>query len=67
MTTMLKSKLAIFSRHVSQATIACIAAMTGGNFAAISLGHWQIARTTGVIAGLIGVGFSFGSLFMRYG
>ena len=39
----------------------------GGNFAAISLGHWQIALTTGVIAGLIGVGFSFGSLFMRYG
>jgi uncharacterized membrane protein YjjP (DUF1212 family) len=64
---MFKAKFASFSRHLSQATIACITALTGGNFAAISLGHWQIALTTGVIAGLIGVGFSFSSLFVRYG
>jgi hypothetical protein len=41
--------------------------MTGGNFAAINLGHWQAALTTGVVAGLIGFGFSFSSLFRRYG
>ena len=64
---MIKSKLVLFLRHLSQTTISCLTAMTRGDFSAINLGHWQIALTTGLIAGFVGVGFSFSSLFIRYG
>ena len=60
------AKAAIFSRHVSQATIACITAMTQGDFSSATMKHWQIALVTGLLAGGIGVLISFTPLFRRY-
>jgi hypothetical protein len=62
----LKRKLAVFSRHLTQATAACMTTMTKGNVAAVTLAHWQIALTTGLIAGFIGVAISFTRLFRGY-
>jgi hypothetical protein len=59
-------KLAAFSRHLAQATAACMTTMTKGNVAAVTLAHWQIALTTGLIAGVIGVTISFTRLFRSY-
>ena len=66
MTEILKRKLAVFSRHLAQATAACMTTMTNGNVAAVTLAHWQIALTTGLIAGVIGVAISFTRLFRGY-
>jgi hypothetical protein len=62
----IKQKLSVFSRHLTQATAACIATMTNGNVASVTLAHWQIALTTGLIAGVIGVAISFTRLFRGY-
>ena len=66
MATSVKRKLAVFSHHLTQATAACITTMTKGNVAAVTLEHWQIALTTGLMAGLIGVAISFTRLFRGY-
>jgi hypothetical protein len=62
----LKRKLAVFSRHLTQATAACMTMMTKGNIADVTLAHWQIAFTTGLIAGVIGVAISFTRWFRGY-
>jgi hypothetical protein len=66
MANFLQRKLAVFTRHLTQATAACITTMTKGNLASVTLSHWQIALTTGLIAGLIGVAISFTRLFRGY-
>jgi hypothetical protein len=63
MSDVLKRKLEVFSRHLTQATAACITTMTKGNLPSVTLAHWQIALTTGLIAGVIGVAISFTRLF----
>ncbi|WP_461555614.1 hypothetical protein [Synechococcus sp.] len=66
MSNFIRQKLAVFSRHLTQATAACITTMTNGNVASVTLAHWQIALTTGLIAGVIGVAISFTRLFRGY-
>lgn len=48
----------IFFRHLVQASVACLTLMVQGNFAEATLGHWQVALTTGSGAGLLAVIFS---------
>lgn len=58
----LKFRAAVFSRHLAQATAACLTAMTQGDLSSITLHHWLVASQTGTYAGLIGVLMTFGSL-----
>jgi uncharacterized membrane-anchored protein len=61
-----KIKAAIFSRHLGQSTVACLTAMTQGDFSTVTLKHWTVALMTGVIAGVFAVLVSFTPLFRRY-
>lgn len=58
----LKFRLAVFTRHLAQATAACLVAMQQGDLSSITLGHWLAASQTGVYAGVIGVLMTFGRL-----
>lgn len=58
----MKFQAAVFGRHVSQSTTACLTAMTQGDLFAVTLPHWQIALTTGSLVGALGVGMTFGPL-----
>ena len=62
----IRTKLAIFVRHMGQSSIACLTAMTEGDFSSATLGHWKVALMTGTIAGSLGVLVSFTPLFRRY-
>jgi len=53
------ARLAIFSRHLTQSTLACVTAMTQGDLSAVTLHHWQVATQTGLLVGLLAVLFSF--------
>jgi len=53
------ARLAIFSRHLTQSTLACVTAMTQGDLSAVTLYHWQVAIQTGLLVGLLAVLFSF--------
>ena len=39
--------------------IACLTAMTQGNFSSITANHWKVALVTGAVAGMFGVALSF--------
>ena len=56
---MLKEKIIIFIRRLSEATPACLFAMAQGNLKVITLAHWEVALRTGSITGLVMVGLSF--------
>ena len=43
---------AIFSKRLSEATIACMVAMTQGNLIIMTLGHWTKALQVGTVAAL---------------
>lgn len=58
----LKFRAAVFSRHLAQATAACLTAMAQGDLSSITLHHWLIASQTGAYAGVIGVVLTFGRL-----
>jgi len=58
----LKFRAAVFSRHLAQATAACLTAMTQGDLGAVTLHHWFVAAQTGVGAGILGVLLTFGKL-----
>lgn len=51
-----------FFRHLAQSTSACLTAMTQGDLTSATLGHWQIAVSTGLAVGLTSVVLSFGKL-----
>lgn len=67
MSSLLRLKFALFARHLGQSTIACLTAMTQGNFASLTAAHWQVALFTGSLAGLFGVGVSFPACFASIG
>jgi hypothetical protein len=50
---MLKEKLVIFFRRLSEATPACLMVMVQGNLKGITWAHWGIALRTGVITGAV--------------
>ena len=56
---MLKEKLVIFFRRISEATPACLMVMVQGNLKGITWAHWEIALRTGVITGAVMVFLSF--------
>ena len=58
----MKFQAAVFGRHVSQSTAACLTAMTQGDLTAITFPHWQVALTTGAVVGVLGVVMTFGPL-----
>lgn len=62
----IKFRAAIFGRHVGQSSIACLTAMTQGDFSSVTAKHWIVASTTGVIAGALAILISFTPLFRRY-
>jgi hypothetical protein len=62
----IRIKAAIFGRHLGQSCIACLTAMTQGDFSTVTLKHWSVALTTGVFAGFFAVLVSFTPLFRRY-
>jgi hypothetical protein len=62
----IKYRAAIFARHLGQSSVACITAMTQGDFSSVSLQHWAVASMTGMIAGTLAVAASFTPLFRRY-
>ena len=62
----IRIKAAIFSRHLGQSTIACLTAMTQGDFSTVTLKHWTVALMTGALAGVFAVLVSFTPLFRRY-
>jgi hypothetical protein len=64
--SLFRLKSALFARHLGQSTIACLTAMTQGNFASLTPAHWQVALFTGALAGVFGVGVSFTRLFRLY-
>jgi hypothetical protein len=66
LSSFLRLKAALFSRHLGQSTIACLTAMTQGNFASLTAAHWQVALFTGALAGLFGVAVSLTRLFRVY-
>lgn len=57
-----KFRVAVFSRHLAQATAACLVMMQQGDLSVITFGHWIVASQTGAYAGLIGVSMTFGRL-----
>ena len=52
-------RIQIFARNILQATIACLTMMVQGRMLDLTIGHWQIALTTGFGAGVLAVLFSF--------
>jgi hypothetical protein len=66
MWTSIYLRLLILARHVAQSAAACMTAMTEGDFQKVTLQHWEIALTTGVVAGLFGVAVSLGPLIRFY-
>ena len=56
---MLKEKLIIFFRRISEATPSCLFVMAQGNLKVITLAHWEIALRTGAITGSVMVLLSF--------
>jgi ammonia channel protein AmtB len=56
---MLKEKLIIFFRRISEATPSCLFVMAQGNLKVITLAHWEIALRTGAITGAVMVLLSF--------
>lgn len=56
---MLKEKLIIFFRRISEATPSCLMVMAQGNLKVITLAHWEIALRTGAITGAVMVLLSF--------
>lgn len=56
---MLKEKLIIFFRRISEATPSCLFVMAQGNLKVITLTHWEIALRTGAITGAVMVVLSF--------
>lgn len=56
---MLREKLIIFFRRISEATPSCLFVMAQGNLKVITLAHWEIALRTGAITGAVMVFLSF--------
>jgi hypothetical protein len=63
--TQIVPRLKIFAEHIILATIACLTAMVQGKYLDLTLGHWQVALTTGTGAGILAIIFSIG-LLKRY-
>jgi len=55
---MLKEKIVIFLRRMSEATPACLFVMAQGNLKVITWAHWELALRTGFITGIVMVGLS---------
>ena len=55
---MLKEKIVIFLRRLSEATPACLFVMAQGNLKVITWAHWEVALRTGSITGAVMVGLS---------
>lgn len=49
-------KAGIIVEHMSEASLACMLAMTQGNILAFTLSHWTVALQTGVLAGALASG-----------
>jgi len=56
---LIKEKIIIFFRRLSEATPACLLVMVQGNLQAISWMHWETALRTGSITGAVLVCLSF--------
>ena len=56
---MIKEKVAIFFRRLSEATPACLLVMVHGDLSALTLAHWETALRTGAITGAVLVLVSF--------
>ena len=56
---MIKEKLKIFTRRLSEATPACLLLMVQGNVLALTLPHWIKAFQTGAFTGACAVCVSF--------
>lgn len=56
---MIKEKIVIFLRRLSEATPACLFVMAQGNLNVITLTHWETALRTGCITGSVMVCLSF--------
>jgi hypothetical protein len=56
---MIKAKLSIFSKRLSEVTPACLLMMVQGNVSAITIPHWITAFKTGILTGAVMVAFSF--------
>ena len=52
-------RIKILARNIIQATIACLTMMVQGQMLNLTIGHWQVALTTGLGAGILAVLFSF--------
>jgi hypothetical protein len=55
----IKEKVIIFFRRISEATPACLLVMVHGDLSAITLAHWETALRTGAITGVVLVLVSF--------
>jgi hypothetical protein len=55
----IKEKVSIFFRRVSEATPACLLVMVHGDLSAITWAHWETALRTGAITGAVLVLVSF--------
>lgn len=66
LSSILLLKTGLFIRHLGQSSIACLTAMTQGDFASLTATHWQVALVTGALAGCLGVSVSFTRLFRIY-
>lgn len=61
----LKFQVAVFARHLGQATAACLTAMSQGELGTVTVAHWLVALQTGTWAGILGVAMTFGR-FRRF-
>jgi hypothetical protein len=55
----IKEKVIIFFRRLSEATPACLLVMVRGDLSAMTLAHWEAALRTGAITGAVLVLVSF--------
>ncbi len=56
---MIKEKVIIFFRRLSEATPACLLVMVRGDLSGLTLAHWETALRTGAITGAVLVLVSF--------
>jgi uncharacterized membrane protein YjjP (DUF1212 family) len=54
-----KKYLSVFSKRLSESTLACMVAMTQGNILVLTLGHWLKALQVGSIAAFATIVFIF--------
>ncbi len=48
----MRERLSLLGKRIGESTTSCALTMVKGNVAALSLGHWQVALQTGILAGL---------------